>query len=492
MRWAVIVALALGCKDRGIDPDTGIDWGEPKPWQVTGEAGSLVVTRLETDSNPVVEIFGVFADSTQGYITAGACAQQRLPCVREVPAPDDFERANNNLFRPVGSDYRWVGDQIYVGSTQVDFQHDLERGMAYYYGRSEGRPDGDLRLRLGGEWADFDLPLVRMPPGLQVTAPILGVDERLDFSGGSIDFTWDSDGLQEVWLWVDGPKTRRLYRLADDGEFTLSPGSLNLDPAEVLDVGLAAARRGRYDIAGNALDVVTLAGAGWKASECGAWLDVPLVGGNPDPTPMPVPTFMGWGFRGLVDDGVHDFYDPDTSEPTSAELYFTFYDGSFNELCRIRYEADMAARRDPMIVASGARIFQSWNVALFNGLSTCGAVPEAMFGSSDLRDYVEQFDWSFAVGEMVELEEPLSEAFGPITWPNQSRFIYSTFWSRDGLFGDERGYGYAFETDSCFQGNPGAVLPSPVPPDPDSLSSIDRGMPPAYYFTFPYYVERVP
>lgn len=488
--WAVLI-VGIGCKGgRDADTDGGVEWPVPKAWQVDGEEGSLVVTVLDRAENPEVQIYGVFADETQGWLTAGACIQDVLPCIDTIPGFDDFTRANNNTWRPRGSEYRWVGDEIYVGSTRADLKHDLDRNMAYYHGRAEAGPTGELRVRLGGEWTDVDLPMLTVDAGFQVTAPQIPLGDRIDLSGPPVTFTWESQGNREVWMWFDGPKTRRLYRLFDDGEFVLDPFELNLDPGEVVDVGLASAARSSADLDGNRLDLVGLSGAGWKGSECGPWLDVPLVGGNPDPVPMQQPVYMGWGFRGIVDDGVHDYFDPDTGVPMSAELYFQFFDEGFGELCRIRYEADLAGRSDPLIVESGAELFQTFNVDLFNGESTCGAVSASVFGTADLRDYVEQFDWSFAIGEVLELEDPLSAALGP-QWATQSPFLYSVFWSQDGLFGDEQGYGYSYELSDCWDPR-GAVLPAPVPPPAESVSAPRPGMPPAFYFTFPYYVERVP
>ncbi len=472
-----------GCKDRsGPVEDTGLEWGPPKAWQVAGESGSVVVTRLDRPENPRVDVYGIFADDTQGYQTAGACAQFEMPCVSDLPPPGEFRRLNNENYRPRGSDvYRWVGDSISVGGVRADFVYDEERDMAFYRGSEEARPELTQPLRFGGEWADFDLPAVAFVNQFTVTGPVVEPGDRLDMSGPDIEFTWESDRRQEVWLWIQGPRTRRVYRLPDIGSFTLDPDNLNLDTTEVVEVGLAAAERRTYNVAGNELEVLTLTGSGWTGNACGAFLDVPLEGNTLPEGDPPQPVFMGWSFQGILDEGIRDYIDPDTGEEASARLVFQFFDEGFEELCRVEYDASLGVRRDPLIVESGARLLQTYQVGLFNGLSSCPEVDPLIYGFSDLRTYIEQFDWGFAVGEMVELEAPLSQAFGE-DWPTQSQFIYSVYWTQDGLFGDEQGYGFAVDTNQCYRGDLGFALPTPDPEQP---------LPPAYYFTFPYFVEPI-
>jgi hypothetical protein len=479
---ALLASLAGCTAGPGPDDDTGLQWPPPKAWQVEGEAGSVVVTRLDRPENPRVDVYGIFADTTQGYQTAGACAQFEMPCVEELPPPGEFRRLNNENFRPRGSQvYRWVGDSITVGGVRADFVYDAERDMAYYRGAEESRPLVNQALRFGGEWADFDLPAVEFVNQFTVTGPILEPGERLDMSGADIEFTWESDRRQEVWLWIQGPRTRRVYRLNDTGSFTLNPNNLNLDTTEVVEVGLAAARRRSFDVAGNSLEVLTLTGAGWTGNACGAFLDVPLEGNTLPEGDPPQPVFMGWSFQGILDEGIRDYIDPDTGEEASARLRFEFFDESFDLLCEVQYDASLGVRRDPLIVESGAQLAQTYQVGLFNGLSGCPAVDPLIYGFSDLRTYIEQFDWGFAIGEMIELEQPISQALGE-SWPNQSQFIYSVYWTQDGLFGDEQGYGYALDTDVCWTGNNQAALFTP---------DFEEPLPPAYYFTFPYFVEPI-
>ncbi|MEZ4315975.1 MAG: hypothetical protein R3F61_00655 [Myxococcota bacterium] len=483
MRGLLLVLAIAGCKGPdGETDDTAIQWGPPKPFQVSGEAGSVVVTRLDYPGNPRVDVYGLFASSTQGYQTAASCAQFAMPCLDSVPELGEYKNLNGDNFRARSSDYRWVGDRMSVGAVQAEFVLDEERGMAFYKGSDESRPELPQTLRFGGEWANFDLPAVEFVNDFVVTGPVIEVDQRIDLSGSEdIEFTWESDGQNEVWLWFQGPRTRKVYHLRDTGSFTLNPNVLNLDDTEVVEVGLAAVTRKSFDVAGNALEVLTLTGGGWKGSACGAFLDVPLEGNTLPPGDPPTPVFMGWGFTGIIDENVHDYIDPDTNEPASARITFTFYDFDFNQICKVDYDASNAARRTPLITDTNARLFQTFDVALFNGVSTCPQVNPLIYGTSDLRNYIEQFEWGFAVGEMIELEEPLSQAYGE-SWANQAPYIYSMYWTQDGLFGDEQGYGYAFATDTCYRGAGGPF----ETPDPD------KPLPAGFYTSYPYFVETVP
>lgn len=484
LRWAGGLFLAVGlagCPD-GDPTDPAVDWPDPKPYQVVGDQGSIVVARLDRPDNPRLDVFGMFGDDLQGYTNSAACASDFMPCVTDGPRIPygDVAFLSTSVFDPTRTSFSWVGDEMMAGSVVAPFAHDPEAGLVNYAGGSEQRPEGRIRVRLGGEWTDLDIAMGFYPPDFTVTGPSIAVDQRLDLSGAPIEFTWDSLGGREIWLWAQGSTSRRLIRVPDTGSYTLQPFELGLAPAEKVEIGLAAVTTEQLDVDGNQLDLMVLTGAGWTGSVCGDFLDVPVENTPPGPFEMTVPAFMGYGFNGILDEGIRDFRDPDTGELRSAELYFNFYDENFTQLCTIRYDASEAARRDPLLLDSDAEQYATFRVGLFNGDSSCGQIDPTELGFSDLRNYLEQFDWSFSIGDLTELEEPLSEAYGEEQWAQQGDFFYGVFWSQDGLFGQERGYGYHTALPTCFQGSLSSTYRAPD----DELND-------GYYITFPYYIDRL-
>ncbi len=475
-----LAIISMGCPPP--EPtDSPIQWPAPKPYQVRGHQGNIVVARLDRPENPRTDAFAIFGDDLQGFLNAAACAPGFMPCVGAERLPyGEVAYLTNTLFWPDATMYSWVGDEILIGTTPATFQH-TDDGLAYYTGGGEQRPNGSLRIRLGGEWADLDAVVGFLLPDFRVTGPQLEVDERLDLSAGPITFTWESSGGREIWLWVQGEFSRRLIRVPDTGSYTLDPLVLGLGPSEKVEIGLAAVTTDTMDGDGNLLEVFTLTGAGWTGSVCGDFLDVPV-----EPTPPPTqptlmqPAYYGYGFRGILDDGVRDYIDPDTGEPRSAEIYFDFYDEHFQPLCTIRYDASDARARPPLILETDARQYATYSVALFNGASTCGRVDPTLTGYQDLRNFLEQYEWTFSIGDLTELEEPLQAGFGEENWANQGPFIYGVFWSQNGLFGQERGYGYSTGLPQCYRGNLGNAYLAP-----------DGELPSGYYFTFPYYIDRL-
>lgn len=479
---AMAIVLLAGCTGPGEATEEPVSWPERKPYQVEGREGNIVLARLDRPENPTLDAFGVFGDSLQGFLNPAACVADFMPCVGYPRLPyGEVAFLSNTVFFEDGTTYDWVGDEILVGSTIADFAHDPTTGLANYHGQSVGRPNGSYRIRLGGEWTNLEQVSGYLYPDFQVYEPALSTDQRLDLSGPPITFRWNSLGGREIWLWAQGDYSRRLIRVPDIGEYTLEPYRLGLGPAEKVEIGLAAVTQESMDVDGNQLSILSLAGSGWTGSVCGDFLDVPIEE-SPRPTTQmeSPPVFFGYGFNGIIDGGVRDFYDPGTGEPRSAELYFSFYDESFQEVCRIRYDASDAARREPLILDSEAEQYATFRVSLLGGDSTCGLVDPELVGYADLRVWLEQYDWSFSIGDVTELAEPLENAFGEEGWSNQGRFLYSTFWSQDGLFGQERGYGYNTAMPTCFQGSLSAAYYAPE----DEIND-------AYYFSYPYFIDRL-
>lgn len=485
MRTAVKGLLAvtlMGCSGEPEPTGATIQWPAPKPYQVDGEQGNIVVSRLDRPENPRVDVFAVFGDDLQGFDNAAACAQDFMPCVGGPRLPyGEVAFLSNTRFWPDATAYTWVGDEMLIGSSIADFVHDPESGLAAYRGGGDQRPTGSVRVRLGGEWTDLDAAMGFLLPDFEVTAPDLAVDQRLDLSGPPVTFEWDSLGGREIWLWAQGEFSRRLVRVPDTGSYTLNPFELGLGPAEKVEIGLAAVTTDSLDVAGNELDVLTLSGAGWTGSVCGDFLDVPIEATPPPEFDSPrQPAFYGYGFNGIIDDGIRDYRDIDTGELRSAEMYFDFYDEDFQRVCTIRYDASDAAKRPPLILDSEAEQYATFRISLFNGESTCGRIDPTITGYQDLRNFVEQYDWSFSVGDLTDLVDPLRAGFGEDIWANQGQFVFGMFWSQDGLFGQERGYGYHTATPTCYQGSLNAAHLAP-----------DGELNDGYYFTFPYYIDRL-
>ncbi len=167
---------------------------------------------------------------------------------------------------------------------------------------------------------------------------------------------------------------------------------------------------------------------------------------------MADPAYMGVRSYGVLENGVrNDWAYVDVGGvryEDTAGLQFVFYDANVNELCRITYDFSAAAS-DPNLAAydvNGGPIVaeNGQTLDLSNGMSTCGYVNPNVWGTADLRDYVEALNpWSVATSPLsATLEASLTSVIPPADW--------AADWDPY-VFSESTGYGgYLYETNFAF------------------------------------------
>ncbi len=140
--------------------------------------------------------------------------------------------------------------------------------------------------------------------------------------------------------------------------------------------------------------------------------EYPDVGVTNSAGPASGPTFSPstFGVRvfALVEDSV--IYDWEYgSSQESAYIEFVFTDAASNE-CGVVYDIDGSPFTFGWTTDSGGTLYDSFDLELSNGYTYCTAVSASTWGSTDLRDVVEYWEWGFGFGEMVDLTSSLAAA----------------------------------------------------------------------------------
>lgn len=135
--------------------------------------------------------------------------------------------------------------------------------------------------------------------------------------------------------------------------------------------------------------------------------------------------------------------------PSSAQLIFTFLDAAFATECTISYDLSSAVPDNGFSTDSGAPFVDAMTVSLSGGESTCGRVNAATFGSTDLRDFLAQVDWSVAYGPMQalfaqELENAVFASGGDFA-NDFEPFTYSMYGTETGIPAFELSFAFSFE-----------------------------------------------
>ncbi len=205
---------------------------------------------------------------------------------------------------------------------------------------------------------------------------------------------------------------------------------------------------------------------------------------GPASGPSFTPEYFAVEAIGVIEgDTVYDWdYDGSLS---SAYLEFKFYDSSVSHLCSLVYDMSDATAASGWSSSSGGGIFGAFDVALADGYTDCAAVGASTWGSTDLRDVVEAWDWGVGVGEMVDVTSDLRSAvmsYG-YDWTNDwEPYVYSGYLWSD-LFGVayEIMYGFSYDEEcgELLLDSRGDLVYLPAPssgPLPDAAYDIS-----AYY-----------
>ncbi|NCG18918.1 MAG: hypothetical protein GWP91_07895, partial [Rhodobacterales bacterium] len=223
------------------------------------DEGSVVLSVQHPDAvndTSSVTLSAMFAEERRGYVNLAQCVSTPISwCAPELPTVEDdyvvveaYQETLTDNLRTVS-----VGNSIdFAGYTVASQNMD---GHTIYFASnllSQGLPSGALDLSFsGGDWGDFSGTAVDgTPDTLVVTSPD-PLRETGHVAGRDIEVRWNSGGNGEIYLAVLTPSERRLYLLADDGEFDLDTSSLSLTNGDDLDLVLGRWTTNTLDQEGN-------------------------------------------------------------------------------------------------------------------------------------------------------------------------------------------------------------------------------------------------
>lgn len=267
MRFLSLVVLLAACKggaatstDTASPPPTG----DPVVPPIGTDEGTLTLVRgFEGGELVRSELVGVFASDLQDYLNVGACILDDLtPCLTDLPAAEGEQRPYDLLDRYVEtqSSYRYLGLAVSFGPFETYYQ--VDEVISWYYAdvAEQGPLGGPADVSLAVEWGEHELPAaVTIPDGLIVTSPPQGETLRAYSDDTDFEITWEPQGAAEMYLFVqtdDESDLGRVFRVDDDGSYTLDLTDLGLFEDALLDIQLARWTRETVDLDGNELQLL--------------------------------------------------------------------------------------------------------------------------------------------------------------------------------------------------------------------------------------------
>jgi hypothetical protein len=474
--------------DKGSDPtDTGLPTTEtyvsttdtgPNPWQVSGEEGSLVtVYRGFAPGLPRgFDVHATFAESLPGYddlawcLGGGPCADVRpsgLDTYVDLPVSPDTSEVS----------FSWVGDEIEVDRLDLWFDNQPDQDFAWYTHTVANKPDEAplvVALPDNGEWGSFSEAVAPLAPAIQATLPEPGT--RVDLSRGSLDFAWSPGGEGAVYLSILGERAEGdpisvLYSLEDDGEFRLSLDEHGINRESDVRFSLGRRVTEDADLNGNTLHMTGIDEQSYRP-ECMPYPDTFIPAALPPSGSEINPYYIDIKAYGIFADGaIHDYTEEGEEEPTSARVVFTFLDLYGSPICRVLYDISGSASRqvEPWPRYGGLGVI--WDAYLFSledGRSNCDPVSAVTFGSTDLRDWLDLFQWGIGIGDNFDVT---------------GQMTYAGYFTFDGIEGIEMDEVHAYELVDCDLAVKSAGM---RPYDPNS------GAYEAAYMEFePYYILQI-
>lgn len=263
--------LLVACPGPSTDPTdpTGTTPTDPPVTLPPGtDQGNLALIRgYENGVLIRSELVGLFANDLQEVLNPAHCvARPDRPCLHSLPDPglsltyDLLDRYVENQ-----SFYRYVGLSVPFGPFEAYYS--VESSLSWYYADLIDRGDiqGPVDVTVGVEWGDTVLTdVVDVPPSLDVFEPRQGETIRAFSSDEDFTFSWTPQNAEEMYLFIqtdDETDPGRIYRIADNGSYTLDLSSLDLFESTLLYVQLARWSRDEADVNGNTLTLHTTAEA---------------------------------------------------------------------------------------------------------------------------------------------------------------------------------------------------------------------------------------
>jgi hypothetical protein len=431
--------------------DTG-----PNAWQVDGQQGNLVsVYRGFAPGLPRgFDVFATFAEAMPTGQDVAWCLGGG-PCIDAPPSEPDTYIDVGPVPELADVSWTWVGNGLRVDGQRVPFENNPEDAFAWYTHTVAKKPDVSLvevQFEENGEWGAYEGAVLPQAPSVRVTDPTPG--ERVNLSADELSFAWEAGGEGEVYLTIQGERAADdpisvYYLLEDDGAFNLSLSEHGLTPES--DVRIAIGRRvvDEVDVNGNTLQVTGLDEQSYRP-ECLPYPDVTVPTSAPASGTMQDPFYMDISAYGIfAQDGIHDYTEDGADAPTSARIVFTFLDFYAQPVCKVTYDISgerAVAPKKPWSVYGafsgyGPSVWMAYDLTLADGRSNCDGVNAALWGSTDLRNWLELFTWGIGVGDNVDVA---------------GQMTYAGYVSFDGVSGIELDEVSAYELLDCDRAIKGA------------------------------------
>ncbi len=470
--------------DTGLDTDTTVTIPpEPPTWQVTGQVGNILAvhTLAGKGQKENYRVTAVFADALQGFDTAAGCMTRNGLCIQSLPTEDDTFVDTDKDFDEDGRVYTWNGFSVTVDVVDAPFIIE-DDGIHYYDFELDGPPlELHPAVSFSGEWGSFSSSSALVIPTLELVEP--SASDNVDVTDGFGTVRWTPGGEGVPHLVIVADDFTRVYRLADDGQFEIDWDSLGLGN-DIPDVYYARWSVTEHDINGNTLGVVGVTQQAFGVQYCDNFPTTNVPGAKGNGNLGDRPHHLTVGYHGLIyENELHDYTSSGTG--VSATIDFVIYDINFQPLCTIQYDASVNTPTTAWTTDNGMALWQGYDIDLSEGKgsSTCGGVDELIFGTRDLREYIEGFTWGFGIGDMSPLQEADLELQFGAQWAIVGPQLHGVYATRDGVTAQEVGFGRNFDLSGCYA--------LETPPVPDELVPTGPDLPNSAYAGFGLYTYDI-
>jgi len=160
-------------------------------------------------------------------------------------------------------------------------------------------------------------------------------------------------------------------------------------------------------------------------------------------------------------------------EMVSSYLTFDIFTEDAGQACAIYYDlSESTVTEQTWFSDTGGALYDAWDLVLRDGITDCPPVSADKWGTTDLREMLEQHSWGFALGEAVRIEDYIRSQVDDWEWWEaylMGGYVMTSAYSPDTAF--EVSYGLSFEAEcglaqTDFDGNPvyrAAVEEGPLP-----------------------------
>ncbi|MCA9492650.1 MAG: hypothetical protein KC621_22105, partial [Myxococcales bacterium] len=267
--WLALLACSGGPVPHTDVDDTGTPSGDDDDDDVTippvrEDQGSLVVSAFlpwADVEQPSTLMTGVFVESRRNWINLAQCVSMPQAWCMSTEPKGPYDSIEVQDYDPSLIDdlaTRYVGTEVALGPLVAPAARIEEQDKDYYFQGwdSADLPTGELGLHLSGEWGPYDGTADVIAPDPMVVTGLDPMTINEIYDSGPMHLTWEPGTNGDVYLLVDTPVERRLWRLDDTGSFDLDLAPYQLPDRTRVDLMLMRWGRGFVDHSGDEVDVI--------------------------------------------------------------------------------------------------------------------------------------------------------------------------------------------------------------------------------------------